>query len=203
MPEIEKIVEIFRLFIALPVPEFVKEELKRVQSELRLNLPGGSVRWTRMDQCHLTLRFLGNVPSDAVSELSAAVKRSCSEFPLVHLKAERIGFFPNERRPRVIWVGVSDDSGNLRALQAVLSKAVSPFTTEVDAKIFSGHLTLGRIQNLHARDVKMLGDLARGSTDRIFGEWTADRIDIMRSELGAQGSRHSCLESITLGSTCR
>ena len=65
--------ETFRLFIAVTVPEEVKSEIEKTQTELRRALPKESVRWTKRDQFHLTLRFLGNVDAQRVGPLIEAL----------------------------------------------------------------------------------------------------------------------------------
>jgi 2'-5' RNA ligase len=146
---------------------------------------------------HLTLRFLGNVPSNVVPELINQVRASCQSFESLKLKARGVGFFPNDRHPRVIWVGVEDEQGELGALQAAINDAVIPFSQK-DEKRFNGHLTLGRAQGIRSKEVKLLVELAQGVANQTFGEWAAGKVEIMRSELSPQGSRYTCLASVPL-----
>src|SRR4051794_27424374 len=94
--------ETARLFVALPVAQSVKEELRRLQAELRECLSDGLVRWTRPEQIHLTLRFLGEVETGRVEELTTAVRGAGDRFAPFYLRAERVGVFPHARSPRVI-----------------------------------------------------------------------------------------------------
>ncbi|MDB6121383.1 MAG: 2-5 ligase [Pedosphaera sp.] len=199
MPDAEQKPEVVRLFIALPVPAAVKEELQRLQAELRRKLPSDCVRWTRPEQSHLTLRFLGNVAVDQVEELSAAVRAVCNNFAPLQLRAERIGFFPQIRFPRVIWAWVHDDREQLRLLQTALQEATASFTREKAEKDFTGHLTIGRTQSMKSAQARILGDLAQEMVDRVFGEWTADTVEIIRSELSSSGSRYFRVAEIPLG----
>src|SRR5579872_4828352 len=99
----------FRLFVAIALPENIKDEVEKIQREWHAVLPGNFVRWTKREQFHLTLRFLGNVAETRVNDLIAALRDACLSFSALHLRAERTGFFPNLRFPRVVWVGVHDD----------------------------------------------------------------------------------------------
>ena len=99
-----------RLFIALQVPEAVKAQIQLAQDEFRRALPPSCARWTRPEQWHLTLKFLGNVDAGRLDALTEAVREVCEKFALLKLCAERIGCFPDLRRPRVIWVGVQDEN---------------------------------------------------------------------------------------------
>ena len=108
MPEVTE-PDHLRLFVALAIPEPVKDELEKAQGELRRLLPQGTVRWTRREQFHLTLRFLGNVEAQSLATLSQALNLAARVFAPLQLQARQVGFFPNARFPRVLWVGVRCD----------------------------------------------------------------------------------------------
>src|SRR5215469_9114285 len=94
-----------RLFIALAVPEDVRGEIARAQGQLKRSAPPGSIRWTRVEQFHLTLKFLGDFPSAQLEGLKKSVTKACADFAPIQLTAHGIGFFPNEKKPRVLWAG--------------------------------------------------------------------------------------------------
>ena len=96
------------LFLAITLPEAVRDEIIRVQRELQPLVPRAVARWTRSDQFHLTLRFLGDVRAEMVEGLPPAVGGVCREAPPLSLRAQGVGFFPNSRSPRVVWVGIGD-----------------------------------------------------------------------------------------------
>ena len=94
-----------RLFIAIAVPPDVQKEIGRAQGQLRRSVPPGAIRWTRPDQFHVTLTFLGDVPAAQVAALEKSVSGVCAGFPALRLSANGVGFFPSEQKPRVIWAG--------------------------------------------------------------------------------------------------
>jgi 2'-5' RNA ligase len=191
-------VDRFRLFIAIPVPEAIKDEIKKAQDELRAALPKGAVRWAGRDQFHLTLRFLGSVEVQHLDRLATEVRRACESFRAVRLRAEGIGFFPNLRSPRVIWVSIRDHNGELVRLHTAIDEAVREFTAEKAEKDFTPHITLGRIKEIQKHDAKTIGQLSRLMMNRVFGLWTADRIQIIRSELSSGGSRYIVVSEVRL-----
>ena len=107
----------FRLFIALTIPDEIKAGIEKAQEEMRRALPEGRIRWIRREQFHLTLRFLGEVDAERVQPLIDAVRGACNGFAPLSLCSERVGFFPDGRFPRVLWVGVNDRENNLPRLQ--------------------------------------------------------------------------------------
>lgn len=190
--------ERYRLFVALAVPDDVKEKMEAAQAELRRLLLDRNVRWARREQFHLTLRFLGAVEAARVEVLVEAIRAACAGFGALHLRAERIGCFPERGYPRVVWVGVRDQAEQLPRLQQVVQAATEGFTTEPKEARFTGHLTLARIKGIKHPEAEALSQAAAGMADRAFGQWTACQIELMRSELLPQGAQHSVIASIAL-----
>jgi 2'-5' RNA ligase len=190
--------ERFRLFIAVTLPEEVKAKIEAAQVELRRALPGPGVRWTRREQFHLTLKFLGDVDVARVQPLEETIRAACRGFSALQLRAERVGFFPDLRYPRVIWAGVQDQTGQLPGLQQAVDAATRGFTTEPKEQRFTGHVTLARIKAIRRPEAEALGQAAAGLAERLFGQWTAGEVELMRSVLSPQGARHTSLAAIPL-----
>ena len=190
-----------RLFVAISLPDTVKEEIAKAQREMRSVLPGSFMRWTKREQFHLTLKFLGNVAEARVGELTEALRGACNPFPSLKLRAERIGFFPDMRSPRVAWAWVHDEKELLPRLQQAIEASVQPFTRERAEKNFTGHVTLARIQGIKRPQAEMLSKFALGVTERFFGEWMADKVELIRSELSPGGARYTTLTEFPLSGT--
>jgi len=186
----EEISKAWRMFLALRVPEEVREQIEETQVELRGTLARSVVRWTDPEQLHLTLKFLGDVEVARVADLEAALKNAVRGLRAFHLNAEGIGFFPDLRRARVIWAGVTSPGAELRELFHAVQKGARGFSREEIEEQFVGHVTLGRVKMLHREDGAALGasDLILGK--RYFGKWIAQNVEIMRSELSASGAVH-------------
>ncbi|HZV34697.1 MAG TPA: RNA 2',3'-cyclic phosphodiesterase [Verrucomicrobiae bacterium] len=188
----------FRAFISLPVPEEVKVEIRRLQNELRTHLPDDAVRWTRPEQVHLTLKFLGNIPAKRVDELTAALREVCDGFAPIALRAEGVGFFPLRGIPRVLWVSVQDEREELSHLQQKIETVANRIIVAREEERFKGHLTIGRAKNLRSSQARKLMDLAKDFEGKSFGDGRAESVELMRSELGSDGSRYLCLAAIPL-----
>jgi 2'-5' RNA ligase len=191
-----------RLFVALATPNAVKSEIEKAQNELRRALPDGSVRWTRPDHFHLTLRFLGNVAVDHIKALGDKLRLTCRDFTPIKVRAERVGFFPERGFPRVIWVSVRDEHRQLIPLHRAIQTSTIEFTSEPAEKEFAGHITLGRAKKIRRREAETLAGFATKMRQRSFGEWTATNIELLRSELLPDGAHHTVVTTIPLaGST--
>ncbi|HXR04584.1 MAG TPA: RNA 2',3'-cyclic phosphodiesterase [Verrucomicrobiae bacterium] len=184
--------------MAIPMPETVRKEIIRTQQELQRLVSPTAIRWTKPEQFHLTLRFLGDVPVERVPALQEAVNTVCSGEPALPLRAQGVGFFPNARSPRVIWTGVNDGEERLAALQKKMEDAVQSFAEQPAAEKFAGHVTLGRVKFLNRPEIEKLAAHARAVKDRLFGAWLANEVEIIQSRLSSAGAEHSLLASIHL-----
>ena len=83
-----------RLFIAIAVAPEMRQEIGRTQGRLQRNSPPGAVRWTRPDQFHITLQFLGDVPTEQVAALETALAPIWPPFPTCGLSRMALDFSP-------------------------------------------------------------------------------------------------------------
>jgi RNA 2',3'-cyclic 3'-phosphodiesterase len=190
--------EQLRLFVALSVPEGVKDSIFRAQEELRRALAERSARWTRREQFHLTIRFLGNVRSDQTTELVDSARTACRDFEPLSVTAKGIGVFPNMRSPRVLWVGVDNTGRDLARLWASIQRATQPFTEQPAEPGFTGHVTLARINRITRPQKQALKEHCSRLDNTEFGTWKVDRLELVRSELLPQGARHSVVAELPL-----
>jgi len=184
--------DMLRLFLAIAIPEDAREELRRWQEELHPLLPPRVVRWTKPEQFHLTLNFLGNVPAADVPALREAVRAICATASPFHLRAEGVGFFPNHFSPRVFWVDIKNPDGRLLEFQRQLEAAVARFAEKDEPKKFTAHVTLARFEKLCRGEAEKFTTQAQ--TSKVFGEWTAKEVKLMESQLTQAGVLHTILD---------
>jgi 2'-5' RNA ligase len=128
-----------RLFIAIDLPEPVKDQLQG----LRMSLSGAS--WTRREALHLTLQFLGDgIPDSRLDDIQQALHTvDASAFSLC---LSGVGQFPGGRKPaRILWAGV-DAPPALAELVAQVHRAMNAIGFPPDARPFSPHITLARLR---------------------------------------------------------
>jgi len=190
--------ERWRLFIAMAAPEAVRVEIEKARAEMCRALREARITWTRREQFHMTLKFLGDIEASRLGQLAVALRGACRGFGALDLRAEGVGCFPDLRRPRVIWVGVREEREQLIKLVRAVGNAVADFTMETREERFAGHVTLGRVKDLQRPESEELARTVNPITQRSFGQWRADTIEIMRSELSPQGPRYTELLKIPL-----
>jgi len=186
--------------VAIAIPERVRNEMIAVQRELK-PLALGDVRWTNAEQLHLTLKFLGNVPASSVEAVKQSLAEACAGAAPFPVRAEGIGFFPNERQPRVIWVGFEDDENVLAGLHRRIERLLAPFVEKPGADKFLAHATLGRFQKYRRHKTEKLPPRARALANHVFGEWRVEDAGLFRSELSPGGARHTLVAVFPFGAS--
>lgn len=189
-----------RSFVAVDLGSSLKTKLATIQRELKAGTPQGSVRWVRPEAVHLTLKFLGNVPSARIEKIVTALRQASGPVAAFSFRVVGAGCFPNYSRPRVVWAGVDDAGGALRSLQKALESALAPLGFEPERRPFKPHLTLGRVQRrASAADVRAIGERVRALDVGVLGEVEVREIVLMRSDLSPEGARYTPLAHIPLG----
>ena len=68
--------EVVRSFVAIDLPQTLRDRLGELSSRLAKRVPPGSVRWVRPESIHLTLQFLGEVSSESLSQAEGLVRQA-------------------------------------------------------------------------------------------------------------------------------
>jgi 2'-5' RNA ligase len=188
-----------RTFVAIAVPEEVRTQLLAAQHDLLTVLPRQAAAWSKPDNMHLTLRFLGNVAAARVLELTNKLRPALTGFGALELICERLGCFPDLRFPRVVWAWVHDEAERLPQLQLQIDAAVREFAEQPAESRFVGHVTLARPKQIKRPEAERLARFVEGAVGRTFGRWQAKEVILMRSELSSAGSKYEELARFPLG----
>ena len=188
-----------RLFLALNLPPALREAAFAAAAPLRDAAP--RLGWTRADNLHLTVKFLGEHPESAVAPLLDALAPVGRATGPVALQLGTCGAFPAWRQPRVVWLGVRADA-RLELLHHDVESACAGVGIPVEGRTFRPHVTLGRVRRREdAPDPRALARAARAVQFR--AEASATTLDLMRSEPAPGGSRYTPLASVALAGATR
>lgn len=187
-----------RAFVAIEVPEEIRTRLLAAQRELKAIIPAAMISWTKAENLHLTLRFLGNVATEKISELTSRLRTAVASWGELNLVCRSIGCFPNVQRPRIIWAGVADGRDRLTTLQRTVRDAVRDFAEKPDEARFTGHVTLARVKQISRFETKRLMSFVDEAAQRSFGEWPVREILLLRSQLTSVGSIYEELARLPL-----
>jgi 2'-5' RNA ligase len=188
----------YRTFIALEIPTDVRAAVIDYIKQLRDKVPDVSASWSREDNLHLTLKFLGEVPVTRIEDVSAAASaaaRASGQFELILAGS---GVFPPKGKPSVLWIGLEDPQGGLHNVQQRLEEECDAHGFMRDSRAYHPHLTIARIRRPQGSK-----DLAAAhvASDFAAQTFTAKELIVFRSELLPQGSRHMPISSHALSRT--
>jgi 2'-5' RNA ligase len=176
-----------RLFVALDIPAVVRQALGAMVA--RLEKVGRGARWVRVEGIHLTLKFIGEMSDGQVPAIDAALRDVRTSGP-VEARFRGVGFFPNERHPRVCWAGV-EGSPNLAELAAQVDARLEKFGVERETRAFKAHLTLARFKSDDGLP-RLLEEIRKIGVAE-FGAMQAREFYLFRSELLPGGARYTKL----------
>ena len=181
-----------RLFAGVAVD--ATAELRRTLAGLREELPGEKIRWTRLENLHLTVEFFGATPEARVPALSAALAQAAAATPAFGLALAGVGMFGSPRRPRVLWLGV--ESAGLARLRAAVAAALRAAGWTPEARPFAPHLTLGRMERV--KDPARLAAAVERGRGRAVAEQAVAELVLYESRRGARGTEYVPLATYPL-----
>lgn len=176
-----------RLFLALTVPTGVRDVLAAEAQPL----PG--VQWTKPEQLHVTLRFLGDVPVDRIESICARLAQ-VRVAPFI-LPLDGVGTFPPNRPPRVVWIGIGTGHPRLFQLRQRVDDALLASGLQLDVRTFHPHVTLARCTEDAAPAVAHWLHTHREFAAPPF---RAEAFDLYASELRPEGAVHTLRQRFPL-----
>jgi RNA 2',3'-cyclic 3'-phosphodiesterase len=178
-------VDSFRTFIAVELAPDVRARVAQHIARLRRELPDVRASWSRDNNVHLTLKFLGNVPVADIPKVSDAVERAANTVSSFEITFCGCGTFPPHGRPKVLWIGAQ--ASGLQALHAALEQELNAEGFPREARAFHPHLTVARLR--HSQGARPLAELHQnpGFTPISFD---VSEVVVFRSELLKEGSKH-------------
>lgn len=179
-----------RLFVAIAIPDEIRAAYSAFIKELRAIAP--QAKWVRAENLHVTLKFLGETPLAKLDPLQTALAVVRSPQP-VQLTFRGLGFFPNEKRPRVFWAG-TEATANLKTLAAAVDQAAHRLDFPLEERPFAPHLTLARF-NPPGIDAKLL-EAVRAKGEKNFGALTAAEFHLIESRLKPGGAEYTTVQTV-------
>ena len=183
-----------RLFIAIAIPEEIRAGYTAALKEFRAIAP--LAKWVRSENLHVTLKFLGETPSEKLQAVNRALAAVRSPVP-VRLEFRGLGFFPNEKRPRVFWAG-TESSPNMKTLAADIDQAAHRLGFPLEDRPFTAHLTLARFDPPGISP--KLYEAIRAKSAQSFGSLTAFDFHLIESNLKPTGAEYTTMQTIRFAS---
>lgn len=180
-----------RLFVGIDIPEDVRAAISAIAAKLRPTCR--NARWVRIEGLHVTLKFIGETPSEKLPEIRAALASMPAHSP-IPMNFRGLGFFPSDRRPRVLWAGIAAGP-ELSGLAAAVDAQLAALGFPREARTFSPHLTLARFDT--PRGLDPLLDAIEKSGPPEFGCATGKEFHLYQSVLKPGGAEYTRLATFS------
>lgn len=183
--------ELSRLFLAVVPPPEAQAAAARAAGALRS--PGDGASWVKRENLHYTLRFLGELGADGARRASEAAREAASDHAPFEAALGAFGCFPNERKARVLWIGLAEGEAPMRALASSLEAALQRRGFDRADKPFAPHLTVARVRVPGDWTAKLAGARA------VEARFAVDRLVLVKSTLSPSGSIYEVAAEAKLG----
>ena len=182
-----------RIFIAINLPENIKKQL----ADFQLKWPELPCRWTKRENIHITLAFLGYLTDEGLLEICKIAKEVASRHEPFFINLNKIIYGPPKQPPRMIWTE-GEENEELGRLQTDLENSLQglPFGREKESRPYAPHITLGRLRQWEFRTIE--SEERPEVNEEISLNFEVKSIDVMESQLRRGGPEYSVLESMPL-----
>jgi 2'-5' RNA ligase len=183
-----------RLFCAVKIP--LTDDIEEVFGVCRRELASESITWVGMHHLHITLKFFGDTPVDRINPIIDSLQAAAADSPPCAFRIEGLGTFGSPRQPRVIWLGVKK-ARQLISLQEKIQTHLIEAGYRPEQKLFTPHLTIGRIK--HLRDIHVVNSLESEFKETTFARVDTTEFYLIESRLQAGGPVYTTLQTFSLG----
>ncbi len=188
-----------RLFFAIPIPDEILEGVRAVQETLRNVIGDEGVRWTRADQFHYTLKFLGEQSPIRARHAIEAARALAGGIEPFGLTLGGVGAFPNAQRPGTLWIGAIEGDAALADLASRLDQVLVKERFHRESRSLKAHLTLARVKT-YIGEIACARALKTAQIGTV-GVVTIDRFVLMQSTLKPTGAEYTVVEEFELVSS--
>ncbi|MDD4909864.1 MAG: RNA 2',3'-cyclic phosphodiesterase [Candidatus Omnitrophica bacterium] len=187
MPE-----ETIRAFIAIELPQEIKDALEELQHMLKKT--GADVKWVEPDNIHLTLKFLGDTDVAALDKINESLSKIAAGFSAFEATLSGLGTFPPGGSPRVVWAGLKDKENACGRIAQAIEEEMQRLGFPKEKREFKSHLTLGRVRS--SLNLLKLADEIKSRKDHFSGAGRSFRVSslsLIKSTLTPKGSIYETL----------
>jgi 2'-5' RNA ligase len=182
-----------RSFIAINLDDSLRSEIASVTAGLRSG--NWDVKWVSPANLHITLKFLGEIPEDALQGIRDTLLSVAPHHESFAFKLKGVGIFPDKKRPRVIWIDILEPERLIKLQEEVENSLISIGFKRED-RPFSPHLTIGRIKSSAGKESLLRA--VETLKDRDFGNIGVNKVSLMKSDLKPGGAQYTTIAEFSL-----
>lgn len=180
-----------RVFIGIALSKLVRERITKLTREFSTKFCEPGITWTKSANLHITLKFLGEIEAEKIDQLEEIIRKSLFGVSRFKIRFANTGLFPDRNHPRIYWIGIENESGNLQKISEKIEIECRKYGFAAEKRKFHPHLTIARIRkpikekNFPAYDFEPI-------------EFEVSEITIFESLLSSAGSTYFSLGDIPI-----
>lgn len=179
----------FRSFFALDLPKDIQEEIAVIINNLKKQRKYHNLRWSKPENLHLTMRFLGNISSLQCEKIISQVRESVKELESFTVSFDDLIVFPSSKHPIVLALK-PEPFLTLLKLNQLIEKSLTNCEVQEELRAFAPHLTLCKIRNKRHFNAPII------KLPQL--KFVVNNLQLYRSDPTAEGSKYTLLASIPL-----
>ena len=179
-----------RSFLAFSISGALKEKFKHILNDLQH--ARADVKWVKLENIHLTLKFLGSLEESTLDNVSSVLRERCRGFNPITSYLNEIGAFPDLRHPKIVWGALDDSNKEIQAIVDVLEGEFAKLGLAPEERPFKPHITIGRVKS--SANLKNLIQTIQQITFEDKIQQTFDKIVLYKSTLTSQGPIYEALK---------
>lgn len=185
-----------RTFLAIDLPSTLQSAIGQNIHTVKRELPGLS--WSKPENLHINLKFFGEMAESQVAQIRQAVEPAIAHVSPFELEFKGFGAFPDDRAPRVLWIGLGGAIDSLTTLAGCVGLAVVPLGFPQEDRPFRPHLTVARVKRNHRAVGRALDTLGVFTDPFVCGPLPVERVALFKSELQPSGAVYTKLWDVSL-----
>lgn len=178
-----------RLFIGIPLPNQLKKEISEAKAKAEEYING---RWIKVENIHLTLKFLGYCEVEIINQINEAVAAAVSREQAFNLSTTEFGCFPKKERARIVWLGLERDD-RLDRIQSGIEEGLAALGFEKEDRKYHPHLTVVRCKKPVNVDLDAVNNLVKIRT-----KMPVNAVNLYESVLTREGAEYVKLNKFEL-----
>jgi len=189
-----------RTFIAIELPEEIKDSLKTLQDKLKESK--ADVKWVQPQNIHITLKFLGEIEERKLEKIIQIMEESVKDKGEFQVGLSSLGAFPKITSARIIWIGITRGDAGIKEIAKTLEKKLEKTGIPAEGRAFSSHITIGRVRSGLNRDTlaKNLNQFQDAFQEKEL-KLLVSKITLFKSTLTPKGPVYEALKEINLKTT--
>ena len=184
-----------RAFLSIDIEdEALLSKIEDIQH--RLDQSAAKMKIVKGENIHFTIRFFGDTPVEKLDQIKACLDEI--DFDSFDIEIAGVGSFPNRRRPRIIWVGVTQNASEILQLKNDIDSSLTGIGYQPEKRKYTPHATIARVR--HVKDSRRIVDNLEYLTDEVIGKMIVTKVKMMKSTLTPSGPIYETLWEIGKGS---